>query len=295
MPESISHIQYMDDLYPPEYRTEGLHVIARVGAYRDGYEIFKNRLARRIVDVAEECPLLPLFPHPDIKQTVSAFHRPGAQPPGLNGAPQTDSPRYVQFIFVAGKRGELEEIRHSTDCYGHEGRDWRPFLPEVTDEVWWLAQNIATQEKFEYETVPLDANVIDKLKEAERNRKIVVVIVDTWTLQLQQYREFMRPYDDLYLLNCVVLVPWNPQDNETQSSRSELEAKIRQTFPKKWRTRDQDRFLASINSLDELKKHLSEGLHKACALIRQNNEVVRPVETESTPMIPKPGIAGPGG
>jgi FxsC-like protein len=294
LPDSISDIQYLYDQYPEEYRTEGLDVIFRVGAYKDSYEMFKTALARRIVEVAEKHPLPPLVSRPDIKQTTSAFHRADAQISAVNDVSQTVGPRYVQFIFVAAKHNELREIRKSLDYYGHEGGlDWKPFLPKVTDEVAMLATEVALKEKLRYETVPLDADIIEKLKEAEQNNKIVVIIVDTWTLHLERYCTLMRPYDDLNFLNCVVLVPWNPHDDETLLSRSMLEKKIQETFPKKWILRDPSSFLDSINSLDELKKQLSDTLRTASTRIIQKMEVVK--KAESAQVIDKPTIEGPGG
>lgn len=278
LPDPVSHIQYLYDRYPEDYQMEGLHVISRVGVYRDSYERFKTVLARRIVDVADKYPLPPLSPCPDIRETRSAFavDQPGKEVFDITGISETVGPRHVQFVVVAGKREELEKIRHGTDCYGSVGGvDWRPFLPEVTNEVALVAQEIAAEEKLFSQIIPLDVGIMQRLADAEQDHKIVVIIVDPWTLNLPRYRTLMHILDERDFLNCVVLVLWNLRDNETLLKRPSLETTLLETFPNKWIAGDPNRFLHSIDSPDELKKQLSQTLQKARARIVLQMEVAK--------------------
>jgi FxsC-like protein len=298
LPDACSNIQYVYDQYPKKYRTDGLRAIRRSGAALASYSDFLIALARRIVEVSEGYSQPPLDPCPDIQDITSAFHGLNAQTSSMGSdVSQTRGPRYVQFIFVAGKRSELQGIRQGLDCYGPSGGlDWQPFLPPVQDEVALLAQEVAVKEKLFYETVPLDANIIQKLEEAENRHKLAVIIVDRWTLDLPQYHNYMRQYDDREFINCVVLVPWNQQDDETLSNGSRLTQRIRRTFRKKgWLNRDPSRFLEPISSPDELKQQLSETLHKTRALVIQNMDLddVKPIRREQ--VISKPEITGPEG
>lgn len=295
VPTAVSDVQYMSDVYPENYRTAGLQAIRRSGAGTASYDKFLTELARRIIEVAKQCPLPASDPCPDITEVANAFRGQGA-PMGsvAEEVTKTRGPRYVQFIFVAGKRSELRAIRQSLDCYGEEGGlDWQPFLPPVEDEVAYLAQEIAAKEKLRYETVPVGANIIQQLEDAERKHKLVVVIADTWTLRLEQYRDFTRQYDDRNFLNCIVLVPWNQHDNETASSRALLEQTIKEAFPKKWIMGDPSVSLEPIGSPEDLKKHLSESLHKTRALVMQHMSMrdVKPAKSEQT--VTKPVIVGP--
>jgi FxsC-like protein len=229
-----------------------------------------------------------------MREIRSAFvvDQPGRKMVDTSGISETVGPRYVQFIYVAGKHSELREIRKSLDYYGHEGGiDWKPFLPNVTNKVAMLAAEVALKDDLLSEVVPLDVGITQRLEEAERTNKIVVIIVDVWSLRLQRYHTLMRLVDERNFLNCVVLVLWNRQDNETLLSRPELEKAIQATFPNKWIMRD-PMFLDSIESLDELKKQLSDAMHKARARIVEKMKVVRRVE--SAQQIPRLIIEGPG-
>ena len=132
--------------------------------------------------------------------------------------------RYVQFVFVAGQRTELqlEPRRKWLDCYGPEGGlDWKPYMPEISHEVAILAQTVASAENLRYEVVPLDVGLqfSDCLKVAEQSNKLVVIIVDTWTLLVKRYYTLMREYDSQNFLNCILVIPWNTKDDETVCNR----------------------------------------------------------------------------
>jgi hypothetical protein len=49
-----------------------------------------------------------------------------------------------------------------------------------------LAQRVAVAEKLNYEMLPLDDSLIDNLRNAENSNKIVVIIVDSWSLHVER-------------------------------------------------------------------------------------------------------------
>jgi FxsC-like protein len=102
--------------------------------------------------------------------------------------------------------------------------------------------------------------------------------VDTWTLQLESYRSFMKEYDDRNFLNCVVLVPWNAKDDETAKSRGMLEGRLQATFLKRMLARDPASFLDTISSPDDLRKSLATALNAARMRILSAAEVKRRAE-----------------
>ncbi len=294
LPSTISEIQYTHSDFGETYSMEGLHFIMRLNKYKDDYELFKMRLAEKLVAEARAVSLPSLELVPALNEIRSAFHSrsPVEQPVAVS---ESAGPRFVQFIFVAARREEFRaaRLRKKLEPYGDEGgMDWHPYLPDLPDEVALLAQEAALSEKLRYETVKLDSNIIEQLNEAERKNKIVAIIVDTWTLRLEHYHNFMREYDSRNFLNCIVLVPWNNKDDETATSRETLETAVKRTFLNRAISKDPNCFLDSISSPDELKQQLSTTLNKARMRIIERSMMIKKAESER--VIAKPIVTGPG-
>lgn len=287
LPAVASAIQHSHEDLGPEYAKEGMNLLMRVGRYRDLRREIIDHLAETIIAAAREHPLPPLASPPEIQQVTSAFvsrNRPPAAngSTGANGAsPANTGPRYVQFIYVAGRRCELQPLRQRLDGYGNEGgMDWQPYVPDYPEEVAIFAQGVAAAEKLRYESVPLGPDLVERLEAAERDNKIVALIVDTWTLRLEQYHRFMREYDRRSFLNCLVLVPWNPQDEETTRSRPLLEKALQVTFLNRMTVKDPHTFHDAVHSPHELRKRLSTALNAVRMRILNTAEVKRRAESE---------------
>lgn len=274
LPAVATEIQYTHEQLGAEYAGEGMWQLMRLSKFRDARREVIDRLAATIISVAKEHPLPELPSPPALRSVTSAFlGRPASPPAGGAATPAAASaptstgaagPRYVQFIFVAGRRSELQGVRSRLDGYGNEGGiDWQPYLPDYSEEVYVFAQSVAATEKLRYESVPLGPDLIQRLEAAERDDKIVVLLVDTWTLRLEQYHRFMREYDRRSFLNCVVAVPWNPRDEETVGSRDLLEKALQITFSNRLATSDPESFQSGIASPDELRQKLSAALNAA--------------------------------
>jgi FxsC-like protein len=294
LPKVVSDVQYTHDKFGKTYSEEGLGYIMRLEKHKDDYQEFLMRFGEKLVDVGKSFSLPPLSALPPLTDVKSIFHlgSGSADPPRT---PDSAGPRFVQFVYVAGNRDAFEAhpLRHKLEYYGPDGgMDWHPYLPDVPDEVCMLAQDVASAEKLRYEVLPLGNDVIRQIAEAERRNKVVAIIVDTWTLTLQPYHTFMRDYDSHSFLNCVVLVPWNNNDNETVASRSDLEDKLRETFQNRAFLEDPT-FLDRIGSYDELKKELCTALNKARMRIIDRTELIKRAGSDHA--MPKPIVTGPGG
>ena len=175
----------------------------------------------------DHSPFFMRYGLPNTPAAVAAAPAP-VQPPQTAGA----NPRYVKFIFLAGRRQELQPYRASLDPYGESGGEWRPWLPDPRDEVDLLVQEVIQRERLISDgAIPLDNELDKRLKEAENGNKIVVIVVDLWTLRLEDYRKHMRDVvDPKQFVNCVIVVPWNPQDSEAVNQRQTLEMLLQATF-----------------------------------------------------------------
>ena len=290
LPDAISEVQYTHDTFGNIYATEGLRYIMTLSKYHDEYQDFLGKFAKMLLQKVYEHPLSPIEDLKPIKEIESAFHSQISQMLTPAQVSQNLGPRYVQFIFVAGRRDELRALRQNLDFYGEEGGlDWRPYQPDVPEEIGIIAQEIASREKLRYEAIPLDTNLMQKLRLAQQQNKLVVILVDTWTLLLEQYREFVQAYDGYESLNCILMILWNSEDVETMDKQSDLKNNVVYAFPTKSTKKDPRSFMDQIDTIDDLSRELSITLNEARMNIVRLAEVIRQVE--SKPKIPKPTIS----
>lgn len=292
IPDTVSALQYNHSDFGDVYLKQGLkHMMELTSRYREAYREFLLNFAKKLLDSARAHNLPPHPQLPPINEIESAFRRREADVVMYSEEPVNAGPRYVQFVFVAGRRDELRAVREKIDSYGEEGGcDWHPYLPEVPSEVGIIAQNTAAKQNLHYGFLRPDDNIINQIEEAARQNRIIAIVVDTWTLLLQQYYTSMRKYDDRSFLNCVVLVAWNNRDDElTDSTRSILFNRMRVTFLHHSTIGNPDCFL-EIGSHDELMKELPAVLNKARARIVEKTKVVKKAESGRT--ISKPRISG---
>jgi hypothetical protein len=148
-------------------------------------------VAATLIDAIEDCPLEPAIGAPALETIESAFHPRGAAArtaSPLSHDAGANGPRYVHFEFVAGRRREFCNVRESVDGYGEEdGLDWKPFLPEIQDEIVQLVTALAAQEKLRPELVHADEHVVERVERAVELSKVVVIVADAWTLLLPAY------------------------------------------------------------------------------------------------------------
>jgi len=283
LPQAATDLQYSHEAFGGLYVKEGMWQLMKRSKYRDAREEVINRFGDKIVEVSQKYELPSLSGLAAFDQVQSAFHCKPCAPASAAANPAHVGPRYVQFIFVAGRRHEFEaqQLRKKLEFYGIEGGlDWQPYLPELTEEIATIAQGIAASERLRSEVVPLDANLIQRLEAAERDNKIVAIIVDTWTLRLEQYQKFMREYDKRSYPNCVVLIPWNLNDEETKLTREILQSAVQLTFMNRLLSKDPNSFIDMIGSAQDLKTSLSTALNTARMRILNVAEVKKRAESQ---------------
>lgn len=295
--DAVSAVQYNHRDFGDLYAKEGLQQLMRVNKFKDDYEEFVKHFAKKLIEAARACVLPPLPQTPPFNEIENAFQR--REPEVVMYAeepvnePVNMGPRFVKFIYVAGRRDELLTVREKVDPYGEIGGcDWIPYLPDVPDEVGITAQRVATNEVLFSEHAKLEGDIITLIKEARKNNNIVAIIVDTWTLLLPQYFNHMNKYDDHNFLNSVVVVAWNNKDEElTVEKRARLEARLRKAFDCNSTKADRNCFL-EINSYDELVQELPNLMNHARAWISKSAKVVK--RAGYGPPMSKPIINGNG-
>lgn len=289
LPEAVTNIQYKHVSFGEEYAKEGLRYLMKLISNKDAYQEFLTRLADRIEEVATSYPLPPLRNFPELKKTDSAFVI-------RNQRVAASGPNTAELVFIAAGRDELTPIkdrRTNLDFYGNSGSDWRPYHPEVQEDIWLLAQKIAIQANFRTDRMTIDDGLIEKIAEAQRGNQVVVIIIDTWALLLDFYAKRMREYDERRFLNSVVLILWNLNDQETYKQCDVLDETIVEVFTNITATNMRD-FYGAIRSQSELEEKLKTSLNEIRMRLINKGEAKKRIS--SLRMIAQPLISAiPGG
>jgi FxsC-like protein len=129
---------------------------------------------------------------------------------------------HVQFVFLAGRRDEMEGLRVRHDCYGsyEDRRDWRPCFPDVDEMVGDLARAAALgngKAGYEFISPGNVADLIVALREANARNNVTAIVVDPWSLKLGMFKEFAEKFDAEFFPSSGVVVTWNEKDSETMA------------------------------------------------------------------------------
>ena len=126
----------------PDYTENGLRALLRLKPYRPSYQLVVERLAMRIVEIAEGMPLGPSAV-PDVDAIESAF--------------STEAGTPVFVVAVAAPT--LAALPDGVDPagYGDHGTGWRPFPREQVLSIADHAVQIAEQFDFTVQVADIDA------------------------------------------------------------------------------------------------------------------------------------------
>jgi FxsC-like protein len=301
LPSVVSSLQYTYDEFSKVYAKEGLEFLMRLEKHHDDYQEFLIKLARRLIDVAEEHPLTPMAVCPPLKTVKNAF-APATQiaPVGAPAAPAASTastltncgPGFAHFVFVAGQRQELQGVRNVLAAYDQEGRLWKPYLPAVDRPVALFTQRAATDAELQHEVLPLSKVLMDQLDIADDTNTIVVLIVDPWTLNVQSYQDYMKTYDKRNLVSCAVIIVWNPDDQQDVLTPQQLQQKVRETF-KNSLTNQNLYVRETTGSATNLNSELISAIIEIRRRLDMRAKLFRPVDPAGFAAIPQ--VATPSG
>jgi FxsC-like protein len=265
IPDELATLQFTLAGMDLRYARSGMRKLAQTPdeiAYKDGVD----NLARHILKCAKEVGLKPADQVADLASVVPAFpiEKTLVQE---NAAPakQQNPAAYAQFIFVAGPPDQLRKFRADVAPYEPTGNGfWKPFMSKAPDEVAALiAQSAADKTKliFEQERVVLDpVQFRAQLERARSEGKAVIILIDAWTLRLEPYKAILREFDQQPPYNCVPLIPWDLDDNETVDAQEMLRQVVDEAFPALLSNGKFKPHLESITTLDQLRAMLETSL-----------------------------------
>ncbi|MGK4582529.1 TIR-like protein FxsC [Kitasatospora sp. HPMI-4] len=212
LPEVASQLQFNHSGFGPDYAAEGLYALMKLSYFRASYELAVHRLAKRIVDVAEET-VIPVGRPLDFQSQPSAF----------KALAPTKQLRISVFSY---RQSELPPGRNP-DYYGQRRIDWHPYQPQSARPLAEHAMRLAKQLGFHPSIHEFDQEVEEILSNREPAAP-GVVLLDRWALRDEERREMVARFDRGNPPWVSVLEPWNTSDAdcvEHDLSLSELSAR----------------------------------------------------------------------
>src|ERR1700752_81700 len=213
----------------------------------DEYSETVERVAARLLDMAQQLPPLSFRKKPSLIDIQSAFvERPAPPTP-------TIVRREVSFIYVVAKKEDLAEIRENVSSYGLTSDQWRP-LPATDMTIGTLSSEAASREQLLSNMLEMSAEINNVIRQAEQSGIPVILIIDAWSLLVKPISEILRSFDRYAFINSAILVVMNDRDRETVSMRDQLVKTLRETFPLKAVAND---LLTEVGSEEEFRQVLS--------------------------------------
>ncbi len=278
IPTFAAEIQHSHRDFGEVYAKEGLLDLMRgMSDAQPEYWQFVKNLARTLYKAVSDHSLPSLDNLPEFDAVPNVFRSPSYQSPRnvtqfIPRAPAT-GPRWVQFVFVTARQDEIRQTRRLLEAYGDEPDDWKPYFPGCDESAYRLAMSVAYSLDLKFETVEFAPDLIRKLEDARRARKIVVLFIDSWSLKLGAFQDVMVRFGDHNFWNSVVVVPWN-EDEETLEHIAELKEVLDSTFYSLRENANQPLIVPWEQFLPELAEAVTR---RRGSLLRAPDTVFRPV------------------
>jgi FxsC-like protein len=295
----VNDIVYRNHADPEKYVEGGLEVFM-LGKYNDDYQEFVGRFATRLFELSKTHSLPEGSHLPSVSEVSSAFLKPKKK--GRQTPTKPKTPDFVEFLFLAGSREQMEEVRESVESYGDGGRDWKAYEPLFDDKIGVLAQTIANREKLMSSIVKVEKNLTDWLQETKENNHIAAIVADSWTLRAKEYADLAADYDAYDSVHTLMLVCMNADDKETQKRSDELKERVAKILQTKVARGFNSNFLFPVSSSEEFEQNLSTSLSRIKMELLNSglNKMLtdkskRAGKKSEEPAQPLPSIPGPGG
>jgi FxsC-like protein len=304
LPEPVRAAQLKSGDPQALQNTKGLrYLLKQIGKYRSAYAEYVDHLAGEIVAAADQHDVPSLKEVPRLADVTSAFlggaFRPAdGAPSAANTAPAPSGPPDVSFIYVAANPQWFGNARPPEPYLVRGAGEWRPFFPKDTRHVHPLLQHFASAAGLEFgsKEVAFGPDLIEQVERAWEERRIIVLVVDPWSLHwdggLAQpiYGDLLRELDARLDYHWCVLVPWNESDPVFLAERDALTAAVAGAFDRHATLLPNPLFFRDgIRSPEELRLTLAEVLTRLKEEIKKRAEVKRPVPAGPS----RPVVSGP--
>ncbi len=265
------------------------YMLRQIHEQRTAYNDVVDALALEITHAADAHPLPPLAVVPRLRDVAAAFGGNSAAALAAAGpapVPSPSGPKHVSFIYVAAHPQAFGAARKADPYVESGGPDWKPFYPVQTTRVHRFVQSIVAGDELDFtsEAMPFGANLIARIDEAWRQRQIVVLIVDPWSVHWDaqrpapEYQAILKALDCRLDYHWCVLVPWNDNDADAVADRDAITATVRNTFDRHANLAPNPMFYRDgIKNADELKRALGDVLTRLKEEIKKRAPVHMPI------------------
>jgi FxsC-like protein len=258
LPPVAEELNFDHHSFGAEYVKVGMSGLIRKGARY--YRPVIDKLAARIAEVAARHPIVPAD-LANINDLDDVF---AADPAGGDG--DAVGPKHTKYVYVVARQSEFKaaQLPRRPEFYGGTRMDWRPYQPESHQEFALLAQSVTSNASFFYEVVPYDAaTLVKRLRYAQQRHNVVVLVVDPWTLRLQEYYQSVYACDTGLDPDFLVIIPWNAKDPDMQREEIPLKGVLGGALGKRIRAGEEQLVLNSVGSANELVTRLAASLEYA--------------------------------
>jgi FxsC-like protein len=215
LPEAARMIQFDHQAFGRRYSKDGFYGIMKLGRYRPEYRQAVLRLARRIVDVAEQGQIAPAIPVEDF----------GSLPKSFGSAGGGNNSRQLRIIVAAPDSQSLPNGREPS-YYGATSREWRPFQPSFTQPLAEYAAELTKMLGFRT-TINTIAEEMGEQAAVDVAPALGLFLLDAWNTLPPRERERIREFDRHAQSWVNIMVPWNELDEQTLEAEKELKARLR--------------------------------------------------------------------
>lgn len=261
--------------YSPE---GGLRRLMRSSGRSGEYEDFLDRLTDDLVEAAQ-AKLSPASvpPFNDVRSESERTATSSDASSAPDSAQLAGGPRHVKFMFVVASPEEMSPIRSNVGEYTEYGSYWQPFFPPHDEPIVVTATRVAIVEGFGYEMLPVDDDLLTRVRLAEDSNSPVILIVDPWTTTLPRYRQTLQMFDRYAFINCAVLIVWNDRHEETKASEEMLRQSVTATFPFHLGTM-RDELWNQVRSREELEQTLIRSLIEIRSRIMRRGQIMKRID-----------------
>jgi len=210
LPEAARVIQFDHQSFGRRYSRDGFYGIMKLGRYRPEYRQAVLRLARRIVDVAEQAQIAPVTPVDDFDSLPRSF--------GLSAG--SNANRQLRITVAAPDLQALPRGREPS-FYGASPLDWRPYQPTHTQPVAEYAAELTKMMGYTT-TINTIAEEISEQAADDVPPALGLFLLDAWSTLSDHESEQIREFDRLAQPWVNLMVPWSELDQQTQEAEKEL-------------------------------------------------------------------------
>jgi hypothetical protein len=192
LPVPVKSIQYQHIAMPQQYHEVGLRKLLSLNSYRDLYREAREAIADVIVDAIHANALNPLQEF-DINSAPSAWEEERIANPDSH---KQGSLNKTCFVFIS-----------------EFGWNWTPYpgsRPTGRDKIGATVQSISGDLGIQYEEIPCNGELLAKLADTRANNVPTLLFADPESVPISPFKDVLKGYDNLYLLNCGAIIPWQP-------------------------------------------------------------------------------------